>query len=412
MNNSGRASFFPGWLFLLAMLTALSPLSVDLYLPAFPEIAQSLDVESSDVQITLAIFLLGMSLGQLLYGPLSDRYGRKPPLYFGLTLFILASLVCMLANDLATLTVARFFQALGGGAGVVISRAVIRDRTTTTQAAWAFSMLMLALGLGPILGPVLGSMLLPLVGWRGIFAILAGAGMLLILSMHFTMRETLSRHTSERLGLKGTLSRYGDLLCDRQFMLYVLIGSLPFGGMFAYVAGSPYVIIELHAVPAEQFGWFFGVNAFGMIAGSQLNARLVSRFGPASLLKYILWLPVLAATIGFVATLLGMASLPLLMLCFFIYMTSMGLLTPNAVALAMASQGHRAGSASAIMGSIQFLFGTLGAIAVSVWTMPSAIPLTGVMLFLAGGSLLIHQFGHQHNMLVLQEADLEELAQK
>ncbi|MEH6386346.1 MAG: multidrug effflux MFS transporter [Pseudomonas profundi] len=412
MNDTDKTPFFPGWLFLLAMLTALSPLSVDLYLPAFPSIGQSLGVESSDVQITLAIFLLGMSLGQLLYGPLSDRYGRKPPLYVGLALYIVASLGCMLANDLTTLTASRFLQALGGSAGVVICRAVIRDRTTTAQAAWAFSMLMLALGLAPILAPMLGGLLLMVIGWRGIFAVLAGAGLVLLLSMHFSMRETLSRHTSERLGVSGTFRRYGSLLGNGQFMMYVLIGALPFGGMFAYIAGSPYVIIELYGVPAEHFGWFFGINAFGMIAGSQFNARLVARFGPATMLKYVIRVPVVAALTGLVATLLGVASLPLLMICFFVYMTSMGLLTPNAVALAMANEGHRAGSASAIMGSIQFLLGTCGAAAVSIWTMPSAVPLTGVMLLLSGGSLLIHQFGHRRDILIRHGSDIEQPTQQ
>ncbi|WP_193073417.1 multidrug effflux MFS transporter [Pseudomonas sp. FME51] len=412
MTHSEPRPFFPGWLFLLAMMTALSPLSVDLYLPAFPAIAQSLGVQSADVQITLAVFLFGMSLGQLIYGPLSDRYGRKPPLYFGLTLFILASVGCMLATDLTTLTVARFLQALGGSAGVVVGRAVIRDRTTTAQAAWAFSMLMLALGLAPILAPVLGSLLLEIMGWREIFAILAIAGSILILAMHFTMRETLSRHAAERLGVAGTFKRYADLLRDRQFIMYVLIGALPFGGMFAYVAGSPYVIIELYEVPAVHFGWFFGMNAFGMIAGSQVNARLVARFGPAALLNAMLWPPFLAASVALLATLLGFASLPLLMACFFVYMTSMGLLSPNAVALAMASQGQRAGSASAVIGAIQFFLGTLGAIAVSVWIMPSAVPLTAVMVTLTGFSLLIHQFGHRRNILILHGSDIEQPTQQ
>ncbi len=406
MSSKTTTPFFPGWLFLLAMLTALSPLSVDLYLPAFPAIGRSLDIKSADVQITLAIFLLGMSFGQLLYGPLSDRYGRKPPLYFGLLIYIVASIICMLAEDLITLTTSRFFQALGGSAGVVICRAVIRDRTTTSQAAWAFSMLMLALGLAPILAPILGGLLLMAVGWRGIFAVLAGAGLVLLLSVHFCMDETISRHTSQRLGFLGTFRRYGSLARNAQFMTYVFIGSLPFGGMFAYVAGSPYVIIELYEVPAEHFGWFFGINAFGMIAGSQFNARLVGRFGPAIMLKHVIRVSVLATLTGLVFTLLGLATLHLLMLCFFVYMTSMGMLTPNAVALAMANEGHRAGAASAIMGCIQFLMGTCGAAAVSIWTVPSAIPLLLVMLLLSSGSLLLHSLSNRQRPLISKSSDI------
>lgn len=396
MKVSKPASFFPGWLFLLAMLTALSPLSVDLYLPAFPAIGSSLNVDSSEVQITLAAYLLGMSIGQLLYGPLSDHFGRKPPLYFGLILYILASLACTFADDLTTLTLARFVQALGGSSGVVISRAVIRDRTTTAQSARAFSMLMLALGLAPILAPLLGGLLLYVMGWRGIFAVLGAAGIVLLISMHFTMRETHVREADAQLSLWGTLGRYLDLLREWQFQKYVLVAGMLFGGMFAYVAGSPFVVIELYGIPAKHFGWFFGINAFGMIAGSQINARLVANFGPEKLLKTVIWIPFIASLGGLIAILLNLDSLPLLMICFFAFMTSMGILSPNAMALAMANQGHRAGSASAIMGAIQFLIGTLGSIAVSLWALPNAIPLMSVMLLSTTASLLIYQLGRRY----------------
>lgn len=397
MKVSPPASFFPGWLFLLAMLTALSPLSVDLYLPAFPAIASSLNIDSAAVQITLSAYLLGMSIGQLIYGPLSDHYGRKPPLYFGLALYILASFACMFADDLTTLTLARFIQALGGNSGVVISRAVIRDRTTTAQSARAFSMLMLALGLAPILAPLLGGLLLYVMGWRGIFSVLGAAGIILMIGMHFTMSETHTRQAGTQLSLWSALIRYLELLREWQFQKYVLVASMLFGGMFAYVAGSPFVVIELYGIPAKHFGWFFGINAFGMIAGSQINARLVAKYGPETLLKTVIWIPFVASLGGFVATLLDLDSLTLLMFCFFAFMTSMGILSPNAMALAMTNQGHRAGSASAIMGAIQFLIGTLGSIAVSLWSLPSAVPLMGVMLLSTTASLLIYRLGRKNS---------------
>ena len=393
MKLSKLASFFPGWLFLLAMLTALSPLSVDLYLPAFPAIAASLNVDSSQVQITLAVYLLGMSIGQLLYGPLSDHFGRKPPLYFGLALYILASVACVFANDLTTLTLARFIQALGGSSGVVISRAVIRDRTTPAQGARAFSLLMLALGLAPILAPLVGGFLLYIMGWRGIFGVLCASGIALIIGMHFTMQETHVREADARLSLWGALTQYLDLLGEWQFQKYVLVAGMLFGGMFAYVAGSPFVVIELYGVPAKHFGWFFGINAVGMIAGSQFNASLVTRYGPETLLGTVIWVPFIASLVALTATLLSLDSLVLLMFCLFAFMTSMGILGPNAMALAMANQGHRAGSASALMGATQFLIGTLGSMAVSLVTLPGALPLTGVLLFSATASLMVYQFG-------------------
>ncbi|MBP77536.1 MAG: Bcr/CflA family drug resistance efflux transporter [Pseudomonadales bacterium] len=387
-----KVPLLPGWLFLLAMLTALSPLSVDLYLPAFPVIASQLQVSSSEVQITLAVFLLGMAFGQLLYGPLSDLYGRKPPLYAGLTLFFIASIGCAFAADLTTLTAARFCQALGGGAGVVISRAVIRDRTSNVQAARAFSMLMLMLGLGPILAPLAGGALLQVVGWRGIFMTLAACGLALLLGVHFCMRETSpSLGNGSKPKLRSAFNQYLSLACDWKFMRFVLVGALPFGGMFAYVSGSPKIIIDLYGIQPNHFGWFFGLNAFGMIVGSQLNAKLVARYGPATLLKYVLLAPAIATLMATLSTWAGTINLSQLMLCFFIYMTSMGLLTPNAVALAMASQGHRAGSASSVIGFIQFLFGTLAVGIVSLWMSPSALPVITVMLGLSAASLLLHR---------------------
>tara|TARA_Y100000588_G_C14153006_1_gene881361 strand:+ start:63 stop:1283 length:1221 start_codon:yes stop_codon:yes gene_type:complete len=390
------ASFFPGWLFLLAMLTALSPLSVDLYLPAFPAIAESLNVNSAQIQVTLAAYLLGMAAGQLLYGPLSDHFGRKPPLYFGLALYVLASFACVFANDLTTLTIARFVQALGGSSGVVISRAVIRDRTKPAQSAKAFSMLMLALGLAPILAPLLGGFLLYIMGWRGIFAVLGVTGIVLFISTHYSMRETHFREPNAHLSLWSVLTRYLELLKEWQFQKYVLVAGMLFGGMFAYVAGSPFIVIELFEVPPEHFGWFFGINAIGMIAGSQINANLATRYGPEKVLKHVIWIPFVASLLGFSSAVLQFDSLPLLMLCFFAFMTSMGLLSPNAMALAMASQGHRAGSASAIMGAIQFLIGTLGATVISFWPLPNAIPLMTVMLISTAGSLFFFLLGKKN----------------
>ena len=253
-------------------------------------------------------------------------------------------------------------------------------------------MLMLMLGLGPILAPLVGGALLLLAGWRGIFVTLAACGLVLLLSVHFCMRESLPNlNSGSRPKLRSAFKQYLCLVRDWAFMRFVLVGALPFAGMFAYVSGSPKIIIDLYGIQPSHFGWFFGINAFGMIVGSQLNAKLVARFGPATLLKYVLLPPAIATLVTALSIWAETISLSQLMMCFFIYMTSMGLLTPNAVALAMASQGHRAGSASSVIGFIQFLFGTIAVGIVSLWISPSAVPVITVMLGLSATSLLLHR---------------------
>lgn len=393
MTDSARPPFLPKWLLLLALLTAIGPLSIDMYLPSFPLIAQSLGSHPASVQLTLAVFLVGMASGQLVYGPLSDCYGRKPPLYAGLALYIVASIACAKADSLEILMVARFFQALGGSAGVVISRAVIRDRTSVEEGARAFSLIMLVMGAAPILAPLLGGILLPVIGWRGLFYVLVAVAVFALIAMHVSMQETMPRTVPARARLRGILRDYRELLCDRRMISCAMTGAFNYGGMFSYIAGSPYVFIELFGVAPQHFGWLFGLNAFGFILASQLNARLVMRLGAGRLLRRIIWVPVAAALLALLPILLGVYSLPLLMLSLFVYMSTMGFVAPNAMALALAEQGQRAGAASALIGTLQFLIGTLGGVTVSLWHAPSALPLAAAMVFFACGGWLVHRFG-------------------
>ncbi len=376
---------------LLGALTALGPLSIDMYLPGFPSIASALGADAADVELTLATFLGGMALGQLLYGPLSDRFGRKPPLYFGLALYVVASLACAQAASVEALAAWRFLQALGSSAGLVISRAVIRDRTTTLEGARMFSLLMLVMGLAPILAPSLGSAALALTGWRSIFVFLAAVGAAALAAVHFTMGETVSRHDAAPLRLSAAVGRYARLLRNGHFVRFSLIGALAGAGMFAYIAGSPYVLIELYGVPSEHYGWIFGLNAFGLIAAAQLNQRLLGRRTPEQLLSGALVVPPVAAAIALVPTLLGIQSLPVLMLGLFAFVGSLGFITPNASALALSGEGRAAGSASALMGTLQSLCGTLAGVAVSLLHRPNALPLTCAMAVCGAGAFLLHR---------------------
>ncbi|HWW05546.1 Bcr/CflA family multidrug efflux MFS transporter [Collimonas sp.] len=391
-DTSGPEKLLPGWLLLLGALTAIGPLSIDMYLPSFPTIAQQLGVGSNLVQLTLASFLVGLAVGQMFYGPVSDRFGRKPPLYVGMALYVLGSLACVFAQDVSALIVFRFVQGLGGCAGMVIGRAVIRDRLGTTGAAKAFSLLMLVMGLAPILAPLIGGTVLKLWGWRVIFGGLAAFGLCCLIAIHYAMQETLDRHKAEPLHLGRPLKQYGRLLLDRQFVAYTIVGGLIQGGMFAYITGSSFVLIELHGIKPEHFGFVFGTNAFGLIAASQINARLVGKLTLDTILGRALWLPAGLSLLVALLVAAGVSSLALLLVGFFGFLASYGFISPNASAIALSQQGRQAGTASALMGTLQFGLGILSGVSMSLWHDGTALPLMTVMAICGVGSLLVHRF--------------------
>lgn len=374
-----RAARFPLWLLVCASLTALGPLSIDMYLPSFPALAADLGVDIGRVQLTLGTFLVGLAAGQAFYGPISDRFGRKPPLYAGLALYAAAAAGCALARDVEALMLWRFLQALGGCAGMVMARAVIRDRLEAHESARAFSSLMLVMGLAPILAPIIGGAVLGVFGWRAIFWLLCGASLLILLVVHRYMEESLDHASAMPLRLGRVLSNYGELLRDRGFVGYSLSAGCAQAGMFAYIAGSPFVLIELHGIAPSHYGFVFGTNALGLIAMSQVNARLVRNRALDHVLRGALLAPCAAGVMLAAVALAGTAPLPVLLAGFFVFIGSLGCILPNASALAMAHQGHRAGTASALMGTLQFSLGTLAGVAVSVWRDGTALPLAVVM---------------------------------
>jgi len=338
---------------ILGALSAFGPLAIDFYLPAFPAMALAFGTDEKHVQLTLAAYFLGLSIGQLAYGPVADRFGRRLPLLVGVSLFTLASLACAYAPNLEWLIAARFVQALGGCAGMVISRAVVSDKCDAVGSAKVFSQLMLVMGLAPILAPMLGGLLVNLYGWQSIFIMLTAFSALSGLAVALGLPESLPAGLP-RQPLSGSLRQYGRLLADRIFLGHALTGGIAIAGMFAYIAGSPFIFIKLYEVPAEHFGWFFGINAGGFILVAQINARLLAKRGPTFLLARTVWIYLAAALV-----LLGISSLhteklwPLL-LPLFVCIASLGCIIPNASACAMNGQGARAGSASALLGCLQF----------------------------------------------------------
>ena len=363
---------------ILGALSAFAPLAIDFYLPGFPAMAAALGTDEQHIQLTLAVYFLGLSIGQLAYGPVADRFGRRVPLLVGVVLFTLASLACAFAPNLETLIAARFIQALGGCAGMVISRAIVSDKCDAVGSAKVFSQQMLVMGLAPILAPMLGGVLVNLYGWQSIFIALTLFSALAATAVALGLPESMPAD-QPRLPLSGVLRQYGRLLSDRVFLGHALTGGIAIAGMFAYIAGSPFVFIQLYGVPAEHYGWLFGSNAAGFILVAQVNARLLSKRGPAFLLSRFVWVYLAAGLVLLAISSLQPAALWPLLVPLFICISSLGCIMPNASACAMSGQGARAGSASAMLGCLQFSVAAGAASLVGVLHDGTAVPMALVM---------------------------------
>lgn len=354
-------------------------MSIDMYLPGLPAIAADFGVETSAAQFTLSSFFIGLALGQAIHGPLADRYGRKPPLYIGLTLYAIASIGCALTTDIVTLIILRFIQAIGGCAGIVIARAVVRDCCDALTAARVFSLLMLIMGLAPILAPFIGGWILWFAGWRAIFVVLALFGLGCLCAVWRLLPETRPADTLVSTGIGPALRVYGELLGDRRFMGYVLSGGFAHAGMFAYITGSPHVFIEVYGVSAQNFGWLFGLNALGLITSSQVNRRLLLHHSTDTLLRRANRATVLLGLGMLLIAANSWGGLPGLLALLFCYSVSLGFTAPNAMANALAHQGQRAGSASALIGALQFGVATLASMLVGLAGGGSALPMAAVI---------------------------------
>lgn len=369
---------------ILGALSGLGPLSIDMYLPSFPSIARSLGTDVAAVQFTLATYLAGLTLGQLVYGPLSDRIGRRAPLLGGLALYTVASLLCAFTPSLPLLAAGRFLQALGGCAGMVISRAVVRDHLDERSSAQMYSSLMLVMGVAPILAPLLGGQVLAMGGWRSIFWVLALASAALFAVIFLGLGESHPPERRERLNARAIVATAGRVLRTPSFLRVALVGGLMQTAMFAYITGSPFVLIELFEVPAERFGFIFGANAMGLIAGSQLNRVLVARHGVAKVLRGAVYTASVAA-LGLAATVWLDAGLAPYLAANFVVIASLGFVLPNSTALAMAPFSAGAGIASAVLGSLQSASGAIGSALVSALATGTA---WGMVIVIAGGTLL------------------------
>jgi DHA1 family bicyclomycin/chloramphenicol resistance-like MFS transporter len=363
---------------LLGILTAIASLSIDMYLPALPAIARDLRAAPGLLEATLPAFFAGFALGQLAYGPLSDRIGRRRPLLAGLTLYVGASILCAMATSPAVLIAGRAAQALGGCAAIVITRAVVRDLFDAQQAARVFSRLILIMGLAPVLAPSLGSLLLARYSWRVIFWVLAAFGLACLVAVARRLPETSPRAAVG--GLRDIAADYLRILRDPRFIGFALAGGFAGAGMFAYIAASPFVFIEQLGLTPNQFAVIFGSNAFALIAFSQFNHVWLKHATPPQILGRGLFLTAGAALAICALTWTRTATWPLLSAGLFAYVGSIGTVGPNAVASAMARYGQSAGSASALLGAIQFAISALAGLAVGTWHDHTSRPLGTVIV--------------------------------
>ena len=369
----------PLLIIILGALTAMAPFSIDMYLPAFPSVAEDLNTPVSTIQLSLASFFVGMALGQLFIGPLSDRLGRKTPLYLGLALYMVASVACALAPSAISLIAFRFVQAVGGCAGVVIARAVVRDLFVPQEIARVFSLLMLVTGAAPIIAPTVGGILLTYISWRAIFIALAVIAALILAGAWIGLPETRPPDPSVSLRPGAVLRGYAAIFRNPQFGVYVLAGGIASAGMFAYIAGSPFVYIEYFGVPQTQYGWIFGANAFGLISAGQVNRYWLKSHLPEQILLKVCAVQSLAGLCLVLVAAQGYGGLAAMLILNFIFVAAMGFIFPNTTALAMAPFSKQAGAASALMGSLQFVVAALASSVVSALHNGTAVPMTGTM---------------------------------
>lgn len=364
---------------ILGALTAFSAMSIDMYLPAFPEMARDLNIPLATVQLSVSAFLYGSAFGQLFYGPLADRYGRRGPLLAGLALYVLSTIGCAMVHTGSGLLFWRVAMAVGGGAGMVISRAVVRDLYDTTEAARMFSLLMLIMGVAPILAPLGGGQILLITGWRGIFGFLSLFGIVSLLAAAVGLPESLPRERRQNRSLAEMTKVYGHLLKNRQYLRYAIALGCVAGCNFAYISGAPLLFIELHGISPQQFGLFFAVNAFGLIGGSQANRKLLRSHSPQRIAAVAFGVNAAAGVLLTAAVLTGAGGFPLQAVLIFIALCTTGLLYPNITALAMAPFDRAAGSASALLGTIQYTLGASGGALVGLFSNGTAVPMTVTM---------------------------------
>jgi DHA1 family bicyclomycin/chloramphenicol resistance-like MFS transporter len=380
---------------ILGLLTALSPFSIDMYLPAFQDIARSMHTVTSRVDLSLSSFFIGMACGQILYGPLMDRFGRKRPLYMGLVLYILASAGCFLSRSVEMLIAVRLVQALGSCAAGVASMAMVRDLFPVKESPKVFALLVLVLGSSPLIAPTAGGYLANDLGWRSIFIVLMVIATLILLAVIFTLPETYEPDSSYSLKPGPIINNFLVVMRNPQFYTYAVSGSIAFCGLFAYVAGSPIVFMDVFGLSKKQYGWVFAGLSIGFIGANQLNSLLLRKFKSEQIIRIAVSAQVLAGLVFFSGALEGWYGLAATIAMIFLNLCCVGFIYPNATALSMAPFAKNAGIASALMGTMQLGLGAAASFFIGIFNSRSATPMAAVMVISSAIALIVLLVGRK-----------------
>ena len=395
------ARLTPLLLALLALLSAFTPLSIDLYLPALPVIAVDLRGTAADLQLTLSAFMIAFGVGQIFYGPAGDRFGRRPVILCGLAIYVVSSIGCALVGEAMQLVLLRLLQGVAACGSVVLARTMVRDLAEKDQAARAMSLMMACTSIAPMLAPLIGGQILWFLGWRAIFVVLAAIGLIALLLTWFRLPETLRPEYRQPLVLSSILSRFGELVRHKAFMGYAFTTSFMFSALLSFLSGSPFVLIERYGVPPRAYGLIFGSMVVFMTVGSLLNARFVRVLGSERILRYAVIVPLVCGTaslvLGQIEARYGTIGMWPIIACFAPQIATISLIASNSIALALQRYPHMAGTASSLMGVMQFGIGALFGAAVgqaydgSIGPMTVGMGVAGILCFVANRLLVPRQ---------------------
>lgn len=403
---SNKTYFF--LILLLGSLTALGPFSIDMYLPGFPAIAKDLNTTAAKVSLSLSGYFIGISAGQLLYGPLLDRFGRKIPLFIGLLVYILASAGCVYATTIDNLIIMRVIQAVGSCAATVASVAMVRDLFPVKDNAKVFSLLLLVVGVSPMIAPTVGGYVTAAFGWQAVFMILTGMGIAILIATVLWLPDSYKPDKTLSLKPGPILFNFWAVLREPQFYTYAFTGAIAFAGLFAYVSGSPLVFMEVFHTDEKVYGWIFAFLSVGFIGSSQLNTLFLRKYSSQQIVHIALVCQVIVGSLFLAATLNDLLTLPVAIAFLFFFLCCIGFTNPNAAALSLAPFTKNAGSASALMGAVQMGMGTLISVVISMFEVPSATPMVASMAGSAALALLVLSIGKRmitEQVEVNQDAD-------
>ncbi|MBP6768634.1 MAG: Bcr/CflA family multidrug efflux MFS transporter [Reyranella sp.] len=398
MNTTTRPTLTPPLLAVLALLSAFTPLSIDMYLPALPVIAVDLRSSAGDVQLTLSAFMIAFGVGQIFYGPAGDRFGRRPVILIGLVIYVLTSIGCAFAAAAGHLIALRFLQGLAACGGVVLARTMVRDLAEKDHAARAMSLMMACTSIAPMLAPVIGGQVMWFAGWRAIFWVLASAGVIAFVVAWFQLPETLKPEYRQPLVFTQILKRFGELLTTRTFVGYALTSSFMFAALFSYISGSPFVFIERYGISPRLYGVVFGGMVIFMTIGSLFNARFVRLLGAGRILRVAVIVPAVsgaaAMVMGWIEARYGTIGLWPFLVCMVFQIATLSLIAPNSTAMAMQRYPHMAGTASSLMGVMTFGAGAIfGAIVgqtfdSTIAPMTTAMGIAGILCLISHRTLV------------------------